>query len=515
MREKKYNALYSCCISEPWLDVVKKLDDELNITPSYFIGWEADNSHKIRDSYSECFYQTVEDAWIGLGFPDIEYRFHFDENLLKSISFEKLIALNMMDRLDLNRGSFSFDNREIFFNRLFKYWFTIIEKYNIELIISPSVPHRVFDYILYIVAKVKNIEFIMFQMTPFGTNSFIINDIDATPKYIKSYLNENRETNLVLRDDIAKKIATIKQNYEEAKPDYMVEQQKEISNHSFIEDNILRVKNLYNNPLSQFQKNSSYYIMKKDDLPYQKSYLNYERKINIYSNRRYLRRLKREYDKITIQPNYNQKYVFVALHYQPEETSIPTGGSFGNQTLIIELLNTFLDKSYNIYIKEHSTQFHPKYEGAMGRNIHFYNEILSISDRIGFIDVEADPFSLIDNSVATATISGTIGWESAIRGTPTLIFGRAWYEDMLGVFKIKSLKDLTDNWSEILKLKNSIPIKEIENYHNSLQNFFIDAVHYKSFQNENNQSNEENSINIYRGIQKHLEQIKFNKRVML
>jgi capsule polysaccharide modification protein KpsS len=121
--------------------------------------------------------------------------------------------------------------------------------------------------------------------------------------------------------------------------------------------------------------------------------------------------------------------------------------------------------------------------------------------------VDENPFYLIDNAVATVTVSGTIGWESVIRGTPTIIFGRAWYEDMIGVFKIKSKRDLQDNWSTILDLKNNIMMDDILDYHKKLQNYLISAPHYKAFVGKVARSDIENTNNIYNGICNHLTKI--------
>ena len=506
---KRYNTLYSGCISEPWLDVVKQLDKELGLNPVYFIGWKSDNSSKIVEEYPNCYYQTIENAWRGLGFPNIDYKFEFNEETIKNISFEKNLALKMMDRLDLGRGSFTFLNRELFFNYLLKHWFNIVEYYNIDLIITPSVPHRVFDYVLYIVAKIKNIEIVMFQMSSFSDSSFIINEIDNTPTYLKEYIQSADVSNISLRKDIIDKLDTVRKDYTLAVPDYITKQKEQVDKLTFTNNMIARIKNLVHNPLSHFEKDASYYIMQNDDLPYTKKSLVFHRKINRYKNAFYQKKLKKQYEQLAIEPDLNEKYVFVALHYQPEETSIPTGGSFGDQTLIIELLNKFLDDDYKIYIKEHKSQFYPDQEGAMGRNINYYTHIAKISKRIHFINIDSDPFKLIEKATCTVSVSGTIGWESAVRGTPSLVFGRTWYEDMPNVFKIKSLNDLKNRWSSILKAKNNISDKEIEDYHKKLQKFFIDAPHYKFFQGKVKRSAEENCLNITNGIKNHLQQINF------
>lgn len=506
--KKPINALYSCCLAEPWLEVAKKLDQELNIKPVYYIGWRNDTSRDITDLYPECFFQLVEDAWIGCGFPeDIDYRFSFDEDFMKSISYEKFLAIKMMDRLDLGRNSFSFANREIFFNRLLKYWMNIVETYNITMVISPSIPHRIFDYILYTVAKLKNIKFVIFQITPFSDSSFIIDQVEQTPTYLKEYIQTHQAEGITLRQDIQEKLLTLQKDYKAAVPSYMITQQKNADKLTFVNNMSNRIKNFIKNPLTQFEKDKSYYIMRPDDLPYQKVYYTYERKLLKQKNTHFIQTLQAQYASLAITPDYTKKYLFVALHYQPEANSVPTGGSFGDQTLIIELLHQFLDEDYHIYIKEHKTQIYPNHEGAMGRNKNYYQHLLSISDRVHLIKLDSDPFELIDNAVATVTISGTVGWEGINRGTPALVFGRAWYEDMPGAFKIKSLEDLRSNWETILKMKNNISPESIENYHKKLQHFLINAPLTKFLQGRVNRPNEENAHNIVEGIKKHFERI--------
>lgn len=494
------NTLYNCCIAEPWLNVIDRLNDELNLNPKYFIGWD-DESIKIKDKYNDCFFQVIEDAWDGKGFPKLDYSYSLDEELLKSVAFEQNIAIKMMDRLDLDRYSFNFSNRTSFFYFLLKKWLVILEKYEIELIISPSIPHRVFDYILYIAAKLKNVEFLMFQMTPFGDSSFIIDDVNQTPNYLKKAISSVVD-NKFIREDIKGRIEQVTGDYSNATPDYMKKQSQMLKRSSNISNVINKVKILLSNPTMLFEESKTYHVS-KNSMPYEKKELKYKFLLKKYKNKVYLNKLKESYETI-VTSKYSKKYVFVALHYQPEETSTPTGGIYTEQELIINLLDSFLDKDIDIVIKEHKTQFHPNYEGATGRSINFYQNILNISTRVKFVSVDTNPFDLIDNAIAVATISGTIGWESVIRGIPSLVFGRAWYEDMIGVYKIKSINDLKNNWNSIIEDKNNISKDIIYDYHKKLQEFFIDAPHYKAFIGKSDRSDEENIDNIFNGIKNHL-----------
>jgi len=511
MEQKITYAIYSCCKSSPWADVVKKLDQELNIKPSYYIGWRDDDIHDIRRAYKSCFYQTIQNAWKGIGFPSLNYKLGLDEKLLRNIAFEELVAIQMMDRLDADGNDFSFSDRKAFFYDLLKYWLVIIDEYDIELVISPSIPHRVFDYALYVAARTKRIEIIMFQMTPFKDSSFIIDDIEHTPSYFKKNLYLSEES-IKLREDIEQRISVTKGNYQLAEPDYMQKQQESAKSTCWFSFSMILKKtiNIVRHPLILGIDADTYKVKKK--LSPSKSKLTKLKSSYIeYKKRQYLKGLKKEYARLCAEVS-GKKYVFVALHYQPEETSCPTGGSFSDQQLIIGVLDGFLDDTYEIIVKEHKTQFHADFEGATARTKNFYQNILKISNRVKFVDIEKDPFKLIAGAVATVTISGTIGWESVIRGTPTLVFGRAWYEDMAGVFKIKSKLDLVQSWELILNSKNNIDENKVLDFHKGLQKYLINAEHYSAFSGKVERTAENNCLNIYNGINNHLNKVGFLKR---
>lgn len=50
-------------------------------------------------------------------------------------------------------------------------------------------------------------------------------------------------------------------------------------------------------------------------------------------------------------------------------------------------------------------------------------------------------FELIDRAKAAATVSGTVAWESVVRGKPAMLFGYAWYQGCEGIFSIRTVSD--------------------------------------------------------------------------
>jgi len=497
---KKTNTIIVCGIAKPWLNALKLLQKDLGLEPVYYIAWRKDLSRdELQQNFPDCFYQTVEDAWKGRGFPDVR-KYPLDEKILKSVAQEELIFLKMLDRLDPDGSAFSFTHRQYFFYDLLSTWLQIIQKNDIRLIISPSVPHRGFDYALYIAAKIRGIEFIMFQMTPFCDSSFLLDTIDQTPAYMKKDIPILKDKG-VLRKDIENKIIQTTSAYDNAKPHYMVQQQKMAEKYSIFRDVLSLPADIIRNFLHVFSEHKTYRI-KAGFMPKDSRILVYQFFLKTRKWRIDKEKLRKTYEKLCTK-KINKKYIFFALHYQPEETSCPTGGCYSDQLLIIEILNSFLDSDIDIVVKEHKTQFFPYLEGEAGRDLYFYKRLSGISKRVKLVSINEDPFRLIDGAIATVTISGTIGWESVIRGTPSIIFGRAWYEDMPGVYKVKSLEDLISVWQNLIHEKNNIFLQKIMDYHRALQHFLIDAPHYKG-RNHIERSVEESANNIYNGIRNHL-----------
>ena len=66
------------------------------------------------------------------------------------------------------------------------------------------------------------------------------------------------------------------------------------------------------------------------------------------------------------------------------------------------------------------------------------------------VDLNEDSYNLLNKSLFTATISGSIAFESALLGIKSIVFGTTWYDGCPNIFKWT--KNLTYN--EIISSKN-------------------------------------------------------------
>lgn len=489
------NAVYLCCVSKVWLDVASSLKKNSSINPAYFISWEKDIRNELFDT-SNTFYQCIDDAWKGRGF-QVLHKALLDEQDRVTINDHRSIFLYMINRLD-PFGIMDDSRKESFFIDLYLKWKAIVEGRGISLVISPSIPHRVFDYALYLVCKSKGITFLMFQMTQFPLYSYIIDDIDSVPVWIKEIPDSAKACDGKLLDIVLESIDKVrKRDYQYAKPEYMVLQEINQSKSYIIRlilKQLIRVNKLF--------EVANTYRVKPGYQPEDSNYTNLELLIDKIKWHRFKLRLKKKYDMICQERPFSSdcKFVLVALHYQPEETTCPTGGIYFNQMLIIERLNKYLPGDYKILVKEHKSQFNNYLEGEAGRTVGYYDEISRISSRIEFVDVDSDPFKLIDKSAFVVTVSGTIGWEAVLRGRPVIHFGRAWYEGLSGSFRVKTDEDIKNAINMALSFKGFKNDELVNSYHRNLSRFLIRSVHYKIEVKESESVFEESVKNIVEGV---------------
>ena len=480
------NTIYSGCIPDPWIEVAKKLQKENNIIPVYWIGWDNDDNiieieKEIKNNFNQCIFHGFSLAWKAIFPPETNNirPISLDAELINKIASNELIGIKMMDRMDPDHRSFSFDERQRHFRKLLSKWLGIIDQLNIELFISASIPHRVFDYALYLACKIKGIKTLMYKITPFQDVLVPISDIDYMPETIlMSYneIKEKRETDIIiLPNKILNSINLLKQSYEEAEPEYM-KIQKKTSKTSYLR--ILIKKHNLEKLFKLFKPTKNYYKVKKKKLEETFPKL-YQSMIYIYNGRKYKNKLKIYYESLCTKINIKEeKFIFVALHYQPEETTCPSAGHYVNQNLIIENLAELLPNDIKIVVKEHSSQFHPSMEGHTGREKWFYDDLLNIP-QVVFVSSNDSSFNYIDNAIAVVTATGTIGWEAVVRGKPVLIFGNAWYEYCDNVFRIKSKNDINKALNKILY--GELLSADYISYAKAIYKNAIQAYHYKGY----------------------------------
>lgn len=199
------------------------------------------------------------------------------------------------------------------------------------------------------------------------------------------------------------------------------------------------------------------------------------------------KQLKRFYDRNSIVPNLQEKYIYYSIHFEPEAAIIGKT-ILESQLTIIKMLSQSLPKGWKLYVKEHPHQFMLNNEIAhyfinnldFFKNISFYKEIQKLHN-VTFVSLKVSSKELMLNSQAIATLGGTITLESALHNIPAILFNPL--ESVYGVLShtlhVRSYSDLLQ---AINKLQNGFR-EELDVNTNVLNSYLADPRDPNFYQN--------------------------------
>lgn len=441
--------LYNTCAADPWAKVAQMLKKEQDFEPVYWIGYDNDNSETlVPKMFPEVIYHPWLNAWKGIFPEEIEKSYRegkgsIDIDFLRAMASYEVQIYKMMDRLECLPGVFSFTERQRYYFRLVKYWTICLDLYKPDLVISAIMPHRIYDYVLYMICKFKKIPFILFQYSFGPGRTFAVDDIFSIGDFLDNdYIGQKKIDNHIeeLPRDVIDEYRRLHADYSEAKPYYMAPfNEMDIKWSSW--HNILSVvaknklKHLFDKDYRYHSKYKAMHYKNGKQTLEDSCFSLYEKYKIKKKSLTIQKQLKKEYDHLTDSIDLNVPYVVFFPHYQPEATTSPGGDIFVNQQLCVEVLLKHTPKDVLVYVKEHPHQYMGHTEGFRGRTAQFYKD-LKENPRVRLVPFELNSFELIKNAKAVSTVTGTVGWESIVQGKPVIIFGAIWYERYSGVLRI-------------------------------------------------------------------------------
>lgn len=127
-------------------------------------------------------------------------------------------------------------------------------------------------------------------------------------------------------------------------------------------------------------------------------------------------------------------YVVFFLQCQPEKSTSPVGGVFADQLRAIGLLREWIPRSIEIVVREHPTQFKPFQRVEKGRTPDYYTRLKNLG--VHLCHHESDKAILVENSLAILSVSGTVVFEQFLLGKHAAYMGYPWYKDIQGVPRV-------------------------------------------------------------------------------
>ena len=138
--------------------------------------------------------------------------------------------------------------------------------------------------------------------------------------------------------------------------------------------------------------------------------------------------------------DYERKFVYFPLHYQPEASTLVCAEKYEKQLFFIDSLAKSLPADTVLYVKEH-------YTNLGHRDPHFFKELQKYPNVVVIGPWESSR-KLMEKAVAVVTLTGTAGWEAMLLRKPVLISGNIFFENAPGVIKVP---DIFDHYLEAMR----------------------------------------------------------------
>ncbi len=427
------------------INVLKNLTKEKRVDILYWTGSKKyfDNLSKNKKEFSDTIFHSTFDVAQGIGAEgvDLSKSNFISREIIGKMSRYEAQVLEMMNAIDLNGASLS--KKRHLYHKYLIYWHGVLTKYKPDVILFSDIPHVAFLFVVYRLARIMSIKIIIFKPLIIPGRLIFLNDFNSYELIEKEFIKNDKNYKI---DDLSTDI----KNY------YLNQLNKKMDSMPFY------VKNKYTKIIKRQQKffPSISNIIKhvytlsfiKTTLSYAKTFRTNKRLVSIdgfcYSGFKLKFKIKqwvkiknnfkKEYESLQINKvDFSKKYIYLALHNQPECSTSAMGGIFTDQILMIEMIASSLPKGWILYVKESPLQWvHSR--GHLGRYEGYYNEIAKINN-VTLIPVKISSFKLIENSQAVATVTGSVAWEAVLRNKPGLVFGDIWYKYCEGIYIVNDV----------------------------------------------------------------------------
>ncbi len=448
--------------SEKIVSAIQNIQREGNIDPHVWIVHNSSEIDVIRAS-----------------FPDVEILDNYDNCRLIVQGFDSTLAttkerndydylneklsviLEMMNRYEGN-SAIPFVDRVAFIYSQAAYWRKYLIEHQIELIVQFDVPHDVYDYIMFFIAKALGIKTVYIQHTtffvPYLDEIKIINvitpisDLDNRKEgrilnseahldfdfegVVKSYALGNKQHNSPF-------VKRIKMENNDKKRVFNVINDK-------IKKIILYLLNdeIKNNYMMDFELSKTQYLKFRDFYKIRKQIKKKTNSLSHFYKNQSVKNIPQ-----------GKPFVFVPLHYQPERSTCPDGGVYSNTYLFIQNIVAVVPNDVMILVKEHPRQFnYGRVRNQSYRSEFIYERMLK-HQNVCFLDTSISTEEILANPMLEGvfTVRGNIILEAWFNNIPVFYYGETLWGNLPMVYYVND-PHVRNNISNLLRSSSCKPI---------------------------------------------------------
>lgn len=458
-----------------------------------------DKFKKDRQSFPNTVFHDYFDAVKGIGAPEVDVS-SFPvpgRDLLAKLAPCEAMLMPMINRLDFTE-TFTVQQRQRLYHEYVRYWHGILTKYKPDAIIFSSIPHIVYNYVIYCLAKELGIKTIIHRSLQIASRILLFQDFQKYESIEKIYAQMSDQHYTI--EDIG---ADIRAYYEaqsgvnQSAPWY---RQKKYMNKRARQMALLPswsglVKAVVNfdflAKLKTFFKPRR--LLSLDGQHY--SFWQFKKYQWLWRQKRL--GFKKEYLSLVKEVDLDKKFIYVPLGTQPEMSTNPLGGIYDDQILMIETLAQVIPDDWQIYVKETPTQWTWRFS-HLGRWAGYYHKLNRMKN-VSLVSVDLSSAKLTKQCQTVATITGTAGLEAVLRGQQALIFGYPWFLHCDGIFRIDG--EVTARQAMGRIQDGYKPNKQmVINYLKAIDQATVQGYFYKKFKVNKELTYEQNVVTIAEAI---------------
>jgi len=309
------------------------------------------------------------------------------------------------------------ERRHAYFTML-SYWNYVLERYKPDCIVYCGVPHSIYTNIIYEMARKRGIKTICMEDIWIGAHTLVYKDFWSGSDDLRVEIKK-LEGRSISVDDLCADL----QEYWKTQttigglePIYMTEQKQLLTGWHHIVVHRSRVV------LRALRRGNLLHLVAD------------------YVRRLFKRDLATEYAEVAEKPDWNVPFVYFPLNHQPERTSSPQGLLYADLLLAAETLAAALPQGWELWVKEHPTQWMVRSTRFSSVRYPGYYHRLAKIPKVRVLPINTGTFTLTEKASAVAVTTGTAGWEALLRGKRPLMFGIPWWRDCPGVYPVNSVE---------------------------------------------------------------------------
>jgi hypothetical protein len=435
MLDKDIKKIIAHFYGDLWIEPFRLLNDEKKISLEYAFLENPLQTELILSHFPNTIFINADKLRTGdLDIQGHEYQQELNEefdlaDIIKTLYEYEPILLPMLQRDSIYKEFKGLIDWRITYYKILFNLFDLLIRIKPDLVFFSEIPHNYGSFLLYLLSQKLKISTLMLVMPMelkgyiYAVKDFQQGNILINKKYKEMSIYIDSEEAIEINKKLELELLRFKMDYNSAIPIY-------------VKDNIKKGKTKF----VSINHIKMIYKRKKEGIILHNTML--KRIIIRLKTAYWHRQLPKVYSDFTNKVNLQSDYIYFALHYQPEQTSVPMAGYFENQYFVAALIAKNLPAGWKLFIKENPYQFlkmEPSHQAF--KNEFFYKSLQKLPNTY-LVPINTNNFDLIDNSKAVVTLTGMIGWEALNRQKPVAVFGYASYKACSGVFIIKNEKDL-------------------------------------------------------------------------